>query len=169
MLKGSMVAIITPMQTDGTIDKKAIPPLIEWHIANKTNAIIVAGTTGESATLDADEHFELISLVVKQIAGRIPVIAGSGTNSTQTTIKLSEQAKRAGADACLIVTPYYNKPPQNGLYQHFKLIAETIDLPIILYNVPQRTACDILPDHTLSCAYQKYGLTIRAKDAYKRI
>ena len=146
MFKGSMVAIITPMHEDGSIDKKAMQELLEWHIAAKTSAIIAAGSTGESATLEADEHFDLVSLVVKQTAGRIPVIAGTGTNSTRTTIKLTEHAKRAGADACLIVTPYYDKPPQNGLYQHYKTVAETVDLPIILYNVPGRTACDILPE-----------------------
>lgn len=146
MFKGSMVALVTPMNEDGTIDKKALYDLIEWHIQSKTDAIIAAGTTGESSTLDADEQLELISLVVKQVAGRIPVIAGTGSNSTRTTIKLSENAKLAGADACLIVTPYYNKPTQNGLYQHYKTIAEKVNMPIILYNVPARTACDILPE-----------------------
>lgn len=146
MFKGSMVALITPMLEDGSIDKQALHDLVEWHIASKTTALIIAGTTGESATLDADEQFELLSLVIKQVAGRIPVIAGTGTNSTRTTIKLSQNAKRAGANACLIVTPYYNRPPQNGLYQHYKTIAEQVDIPIILYNVPGRTACDLLPE-----------------------
>ncbi len=146
MFNGSMVAIITPMHADGTIDKKALQALVEWHIENKTDAIIAAGTTGESATLDADEQLEVISLVVKQVAGRIPVIAGTGSNSTRTTIKLSESAKRAGVDALLIVTPYYNKPTQNGLYEHYKTIAEKVDMPIILYNVPGRTGCDLLPE-----------------------
>jgi len=146
MFKGSMVAIITPMHVDGTIDKKALYDLVEWHIQSKTEAIIAGGTTGESATLDMDEQFELASLVVKQVAGRIPVIAGTGSNSTRNTIKLTENAKRAGVDACLIVTPYYNKPTQKGLYQHYKTVAETVDLPIILYNVPGRTACDMLPE-----------------------
>ena len=146
MFKGSMVALITPMHDDGSIDKQALHDLVEWHIASKTTALIIAGTTGESATLDTDEQFELLSLVIKQVAGRIPVIAGTGTNSTRTTIKLSENAKRAGANACLIVTPYYNRPPQNGLYQHYKTIAEQVDMPIIIYNVPGRTACDILPE-----------------------
>jgi len=146
MFKGSMVAIITPMHDDGSIDKNALHDLVEWHIESKTDAIIVVGTTGESATLDTDEQFELISSVVKQAAGRLPIIAGTGTNSTRTTIKLTENAKRAGADACLIVTPYYNKPTQNGLYQHFKTVAESIDIPVILYNVPGRTGCDMLPD-----------------------
>lgn len=146
MFKGSSVAIITPMQDDGKIDKKAMQDLLEWHIESGTQAIIVAGTTGEFATLDFDEHSELLSLVVKQVAKRIPVIAGTGTNSTRTSIKYSESAKRAGADALLIVTPYYNKPTQNGLYEHYKMIAETVDLPIIMYNVPGRTACDMLPE-----------------------
>ena len=146
MFKGSMVSIITPMHQDGSIDKKSLSDLIEWHIESKTDAIIAAGTTGESATLDADEQLEVIEFVVKQVAGRIPVIAGTGSNSTRTTVKLTQNAKRAGADACLIVTPYYNKPTQAGLYQHYKTIAESVDIPIILYNVPGRTACDILPD-----------------------
>lgn len=145
MFKGSMVAIITPMNSDGSIDKKALQELVEWHIANKTDAIIASGTTGESATLDADEQLEVITTVIKQVAGRIPVIAGTGSNSTRTTIKLTENAKRAGADACLIVTPYYNKPTQNGLYEHYKAIAEAVDIPVILYNVPGRTGCDLLP------------------------
>lgn len=146
MFKGSMVAIITPMNEDGSIDKAALHDLVEWHIQSKTSAIIAAGTTGESATLDTDEHYEVVSLIVKQVAKRIPVIAGTGTNSTRSTIKLTENAKRAGADAALIVTPYYNKPTQNGLVQHYKTVAENVDLPIILYNVPGRTACDLLPE-----------------------
>jgi len=146
MFKGSMVAIITPMHNDGSIDKNALHDLVEWHIESKTDAIIVVGTTGESATLDPDEQFELVSFVTKQAAGRLPVIAGTGTNSTRSTIKLTENAKRAGADACLVVTPYYNKPTQHGLYQHYKTIAETTDIPIILYNVPGRTGCDMLPE-----------------------
>src|SRR3990167_1924797 len=146
MFKGSMVALITPMHDDGTLDKKALHHLVKWHIQSKTDAIIVIGTTGESATLEPYEQSECISLVVQQVAHRIPIIAGTGTNSTQTTLKRTEQAKAAGVDACLIVTPYYNKPTQNGLYQHYKKIAETVDIPIIIYNVPSRTACDILPE-----------------------
>lgn len=145
MFKGSMVAIITPMNSDGSLDKKALQDLVEWHIANKTDAIIAAGTTGESATLDADEQLEVIKTVIKQVAGRVPVIAGTGSNSTRTTIKLTENAKHAGANACLIVTPYYNKPTQNGLFEHYRAIAEAVDIPIILYNVPGRTGCDLLP------------------------
>lgn len=144
--KGSMVAIVTPMHEDGSIDYKALQTLVEWHIESKTDAIIAAGTTGESATLEPDEQFEVISFIVKQTAGRIPVIAGAGTNSTKTTLKLAQNAKKAGADACLLVTPYYNKPTQKGLYEHYKTIATNLDLPIILYNVPGRTSCDILPD-----------------------
>lgn len=144
--KGSMVAIVTPMHEDGSIDKKSLQELVEWHVQSNTNAIIAAGTTGESATLSPDEQSEIVSLTVKQVAGRIPVIAGAGTNSTRTTLTLAENAKRAHADACLIVTPYYNKPTQNGLFQHYKMVAEKISLPIILYNVPSRTACDILPE-----------------------
>lgn len=146
MFKGSMVALVTPMHENGTIDQNATHELVEWHLASKTEAIIVAGTTGESATLDPEEQFQLVSAIVKQVAKRIPVIAGAGTNATKTTLKLAENAKKAGADACLIVTPYYNKPTQKGLYQHYKMIAEKISIPIIIYNVPSRTSCDILPE-----------------------
>lgn len=146
MFKSSMVALVTPMLEDGSIDKKALAELVEWHLAEKTDAIVVTGTTGESATLEPEEQYELISLVVKQVAGRIPVIAGSGSNSTKHTTQLTEAAKRAGANASLIVTPYYNKPTQNGLYEHYKFVAEKTKQPIILYNVPGRTGCDLLPD-----------------------
>lgn len=144
--RGSLVALITPMHEDGSIDKQAFCDLIEWHIQSKTDGLIISGTTGESATLEAAEQFELISLAVKQAAKRIPIIAGTGTNATRTTLILSENAKRAGADACLIVTPYYNKPTQNGLFEHYKMIAENVDIPIVLYNVPTRTGCDMLPE-----------------------
>lgn len=146
MFKGSMAAIITPMHEDGSIDKQAFCDLIEWHIENKTDALVTTGTTGESVTLEPEELFEITTLAVKQAAGRIPVIAGTGSNSTNTVIKFSKMAQLAGANALLIVTPYYNKPTQNGLYEHYKTIAEAVDLPIILYNVPARTACDILPE-----------------------
>lgn len=146
MFQGSMAAIITPMNEDGSIDVKALQDLVEWHIKNKTSAIVATGTTGESVTLEPEELFKVNEIVVKQAAGRIPVIAGTGTNSTSTVIKLSKEAKRAGVNALLIVTPYYNKPTQNGLYMHYKTIAENTDLPIILYNVPSRTACDLLPE-----------------------
>lgn len=144
--KGSMVALVTPMHEDGSIDEKSLHDLLEWHIANKTEAIIAAGTTGESATLSPEEQRHLINLVVKQVKGRIPVIAGAGSPSTKTACALAKQAKEAKADACLIVTPYYNKPTQEGLYQHYKFIAEQTQFPIILYNVPGRTACDLLPE-----------------------
>lgn len=146
MFQGSMVAIVTPMRTDGTIDHKSLHDLVEWHIASKTDAIVVTGTTGESATLSAEEQFDIIEAVVKQVEKRVPVIAGTGSNVTQHAIELTLKAKEAGADACLIVTPYYNKPTQNGLYEHYKIIAEKCAIPIILYNVPGRTGCDLLPE-----------------------
>ncbi len=161
MFKGSMVALITPMHQDGSLDKKALHDLVEWHIQAKTAAIVAAGTTGESATLEPDEQYELVTLIVKQVAGRIPVIAGAGTNSTRTTLKLAENVKRAGADACLIVTPYYNKPTQAGLYQHYKYIADHIAMPIILYNVPGRTACDLLPETVQQLAKLPHIIAIK--------
>jgi 4-hydroxy-tetrahydrodipicolinate synthase len=145
MFYGSLVALVTPMQTDGTIDKEALKELIEWHIRSKTDGLVIAGTTGESATLSYDEQHDLIAFAVKTAAGRIPIIAGTGSNSTEATIKLSLNAEKAGAQACLIVTPYYNKPTQDGLYKHYKAVAERVHIPIILYNVPGRTGCDLLP------------------------
>jgi 4-hydroxy-tetrahydrodipicolinate synthase len=146
MFQGSIVAIVTPMQMDGSIDKKSLFDLIEWHIASKTDALVIAGTTGESATLTTPEQADLIASVVKQVNKRIPVIAGAGSSSTQHALELTINAKKAGADACLIVTPYYNKPTQNGLFEHYKFISEHAQQPIILYNVPGRTACDLLPE-----------------------
>ena len=146
MFHGSMVAIVTPMSIDGAVDTKAFSKLIEFQISNGTDAIVVVGTTGESPTLDHQEHCNVIRFVVEQVAGRIPVIAGTGANSTREAIDLTQCALEAGADACLLVTPYYNKPTQEGLYQHFKAVAEAIPLPQILYNVPARTACDLLPE-----------------------
>lgn len=146
MFQGSMVALVTPMQADGSLDQEAMKELIEWHLRSKTQGLIIAGTTGESATLDEDEQFAIVSLAVKQAAGRIPVIAGTGSNCTEKTIKLTQNAEKAGAKACLIVTPYYNKPTQNGMYLHYKAVAENSKLPIILYNVPGRTGCDLLPE-----------------------
>jgi 4-hydroxy-tetrahydrodipicolinate synthase len=146
MFQGSIVAIVTPMHIDGSIDKKTLCELVEWHIHAKTNALVVAGSTGEAATLTDAEQSDIIATVVKQVNKRIPVIAGSGSSSTQHTLELTKNAKNAGADACLIVTPYYNKPTQNGLFEHYKFIAEKIAQPIILYNVPGRTGCDILPE-----------------------
>lgn len=146
MLKGSIVALITPMQADGAIDQQSLQQLIEWHIDSKTDGLVVIGTTGESPTLTADEQDAIITAVVKQVAGRIPVIAGTGTNCTETTIKRSQRAQQLGADACLVVTPYYNKPPQKGLFEHYKKVANAISIPLILYNVPGRTGCDLLPE-----------------------
>lgn len=143
MFRGSMVALVTPMTDDGAIDEKALESLVEFHIENGTDAIVAVGTTGESATLDEEEHCYVIRHVVKVAAGRIPVIAGTGSNSTSEAIELTRCAKEAGADACLLVTPYYNKPTQEGLYLHHKAIAEAVDIPQILYNVPGRTAVDM--------------------------
>ncbi len=144
-LGGSIVAIVTPMQADGAVDYKCLEALVEWHITEGTDGIVAVGTTGESATLDVDEHMEVIRRVIAQARGRVPVIAGTGANSTREAIELTRAAAAAGADACLIVTPYYNKPPQEGLYQHYKAIAEAVAVPIILYNVPGRTGCDMQP------------------------
>lgn len=146
MFQGSMVALVTPMQPDGSIDESALADLVEFHVENGTDAIIAMGTTGESATLDEQEHCHVVKRVVEMAAGRIPVIAGTGSNSTREAIELTRCAKQAGADACLLVTPYYNKPTQEGLYLHFKAVAEAVDIPQILYNVPGRTAVDMLPE-----------------------
>lgn len=146
MIKGSLVALVTPMHADGSIDKKTLHDLVEWHLAENTEGFIIAGTTGEGSTLTEEEQVALIADVVTQVAGRVPVIAGTGTLSTDHTIHLTRNAQKAGADAALIVTPYYNKPTQNGLFEHYKKITETVSLPIVLYNVPGRTACDILPE-----------------------
>lgn len=141
-----MVALVTPMLTDESVDFVALEKLIEFHIKAKTCAIVAMGTTGESATLNYQEHCEVLNFVVKKSAGRISIIAGTGANSTSEAIELTKCAKNAGVDACLIVSPYYNKPTQEGLYLHHKKIAQDVDIPQILYNVPSRTACDLLPD-----------------------
>jgi 4-hydroxy-tetrahydrodipicolinate synthase len=146
MFSGSMVALVTPMQKDGSLDRDCLHQLIEFHINNGTDAIVAVGTTGESATLTVDEHCEVIKLVVDKVAGRIPVIAGTGANSTSEAIELTHRAKDLGVAAVLLVTPYYNRPTQEGLYLHYKAIAEAVDIPQILYNVPSRTACDLLPE-----------------------
>jgi 4-hydroxy-tetrahydrodipicolinate synthase len=152
MLKGSLVAIVTPMNADGTLDLPSLRALIDFHIEQGTDGIVIVGTTGESPTVDFDEHCLLIRTTVEQVAGRIPVIAGTGANCTREAIELTEQAKTLGADACLLVTPYYNKPMQEGLFQHFKAIAEAVDIPQILYNVPGRTGCDLSNDTMLRLA-----------------
>lgn len=146
MFQGSMVALVTPMQVDGSIDFQSLANLVEFHIENNTTAIVSMGTTGESATLNMEEHCEVMARTVELVGGRIPVIAGTGANSTWEAIELTRCAQQGGADACLLVTPYYNKPPQEGLFQFYKKIAETVDIPQILYNVPGRTAVDMLPE-----------------------
>jgi 4-hydroxy-tetrahydrodipicolinate synthase len=146
MISGSMVALVTPMDAQGRLDWDSLSKLVDFHLQEGTHAIVAVGTTGESATLDVNEHIEVIRRVVDQVAKRIPVIAGTGANSTREAVELTTNAKNAGADACLLVTPYYNKPTQEGLYQHFKHVAEAVAIPQILYNVPGRTACDMLAD-----------------------
>ncbi len=145
IFKGAGVAIVTPMKPDGGVNYEAFAKLIEFQIANKTDAIIVCGTTGEASTLTHEEHLDCIRFCVKQVDKRIPVIAGTGSNCTQTAVYLSQEAEKAGVDGLLLVTPYYNKATQNGLYEHFKMIAESVKIPIILYNVPGRTGCNIQP------------------------
>ncbi|MEW6591129.1 MAG: 4-hydroxy-tetrahydrodipicolinate synthase [Pseudomonadota bacterium] len=149
---GSLVAIVTPMRDDGALDLDALRRLVDWHIAEGTDGIVVVGTTGESPTVDFDEHCLLIRTTVEQAAGRVPVIAGTGANSTSEAIELTECARAAGAQAGLSVVPYYNKPTQEGLYQHYRKIAESVDLPLILYNVPGRTVADLANDTALRLA-----------------
>ncbi len=149
MITGSLVAIVTPMHEDGRLDMARFRELIDWHVAEGTDGIVVVGTTGESPTVDFDEHKELIRVAVDHAKGRIPVVAGTGGNSTAEAIELTESAKKAGATACLSVVPYYNKPTQEGLYRHFRKVAETVDLPMIVYNVPGRTVADLQNDTVL--------------------
>ena len=146
VLQGSLVALITPMLKNGDIDYVALERLIDWHIDMGTNGIVSVGTTGESATLDFEEHFNVISHTINYVKKRVPVIAGTGANSTKEAIYLTAKAKDAGADYALLVTPYYNKPNQNGLIKHYTELANEVDIPQILYNVPSRTACDLLPE-----------------------
>jgi len=148
MLKGSIVALVTPFSKDGEIEEEKFKELVDWHIKKSTDGILVCGTTGESATLSHSEHKLLIDLAASYINKRVPLIAGCGSNSTQEALSLAEHAKKAGADYALVITPYYNKPTQEGLYQHFKKIANTVDIPIIIYNVPSRTGSNILPETT---------------------
>jgi 4-hydroxy-tetrahydrodipicolinate synthase len=152
MIKGSIVAIVTPMHPDGSLDFPGLRKLIDWHIAEGTDGIVIVGTTGESPTVSVEEHCELIKVAVEHSAKRIPVIAGTGGNSTTEAIELTEYAKRAGADASLQVVPYYNRPTQEGMYRHFRKIAESVDLPAILYNVPGRTVADMSNDTMLRLA-----------------
>lgn len=145
MFKGSIVAIVTPFK-NGKVDENALGNLIEWHIAEGTDAIVPCGTTGESATLEYDEHYRVIEHTIEVVNGRVPVIAGTGANSTDETIKMTSKAKKLGADGALLVSPYYNKPTQEGIFLHYEKVAKTVDIPIILYNVPGRTAVNVLPE-----------------------
>lgn len=163
MLQGSLVAIVTPMLPDGQLDIPSLNALIDFHVAQGSDGIVIVGTTGESPTVDFEEHCLLIETAVKQVAGRIPVIAGTGANSTQEAVMLTKKAQALGADACLLVAPYYNKPSQEGLYQHFKAVADAVNIPQILYNVPGRTGCDISNDTVLRLA--QHPNIIGIKDA----
>jgi len=153
MLTGSLVAIVTPMRDDGSLDLEAFRRLVDWHVEEGTNGIVVVGTTGESPSVDFEEHCLLIKTAVEQVRGRVPVIAGTGANSTREAIELQAFAKQAGAHMTLSVVPYYNKPTQEGLYRHFKAIAEAVNIPMILYNVPGRTVCDMYNDTALRLAH----------------
>ncbi|MDF7676430.1 4-hydroxy-tetrahydrodipicolinate synthase [Neisseriaceae bacterium ESL0693] len=152
MLTGSLVAIVTPFDTDGRVDYEQLKQLIDWHIACGTDGIVAVGTTGESATLSVDEHLTVVETAVKHAAGRIKIIAGTGANNTHEAVHLAKEAEKAGADMMLSVVPYYNKPNQEGIYRHFKTIAESTELPLILYNVPGRTVADMQPDTVLRLA-----------------
>jgi len=160
MFKGSIVAIVTPFKNN-KLDEKALTDLIEWHISEGTNAIVPCGTTGESATLEYDEHYRVIELTVQVVNGRVPVIAGTGANSTSETVMMTEKAKEIGADGALLVVPYYNKPTQEGLYQHYKTVTESVDIPIVLYNVPGRTALNMLPQTVARLAELKNVVAIK--------
>ena len=163
MITGSIVAIVTPMHEDGSLDLNTFRKLLDWHVQEGTDAVVVVGTTGESPTVNVEEHCELIKVAVEHVAGRIPVIAGTGGNSTAEAIELTEFAKKAGADMSLSVVPYYNRPTQEGMYRHFKAIAEAVELPILLYNVPGRTVADMANDTILRLA-QVPGI-VGVKDA----
>lgn len=142
-LKGSLVALVTPMKSSGEVDDSALDALIDWHLESGTHGVVPVGTTGESATLNVREHLHVIEHTLRRVDGRVPVVAGTGANATAEAIDLTRDAKVVGADACLLVTPYYNKPTQEGLYRHYCAIAENVDIPMVLYNVPPRTACDM--------------------------
>jgi len=154
MFSGSLVAIVTPFR-NGKVDERAFGDLIEWQIANGTNGIVPCGTTGESATLTHDEHHRVIQLTVEVVKGRVPVIAGTGSNSTDEAISLTRHAKEAGADGALLITPYYNRPTQEGLYRHYKAVAEAVDMPLVLYNIPSRTGVNMLPATVARLAVMK--------------
>ena len=177
MIAGSMVALVTPMDSQGAVDWDSLGKLVDFHLQQGTNAIVAVGTTGESATLDVPEHIEVVRRVVQQVAGRMPVIAGTGGNSTRESVELTQAAKDVGADACLLVTPYYNKPTQEGLYLHFRHIAEAVAIPQILYNVPGRTVCDMLPEtverlariDNIICIKEATGDLQRAREVLDRV
>ena len=160
-IQGSIVAIVTPMFEDGSVDWKGLEKLVEWHIQQGTNSIVAVGTTGEASTLSMEEHTQVIKEVIRVANKRIPIIAGTGANSTREAIELTKAAKELGADAALLVTPYYNKPTQEGLYQHYKAIAEAVDIPQILYNVPGRTGVDMQNDTVIRLADVKNIIGIK--------
>ncbi|MDB4041922.1 4-hydroxy-tetrahydrodipicolinate synthase [Methylophilaceae bacterium] len=153
MFQGSIVALVTPMNKDGSLDIKSFNNLLDFHVQNKSDGVVVVGTSGEAPTIDFDEHISLINKAVKFIRGRIPVIAGTGANSTKEAIFLTQEAKNAGVDGSLLVTPYYNKPSQKGLYEHYKAINDAVDIPQVLYNVPARTSCDLENDTVIKLSY----------------
>ena len=162
--RGAFVAIVTPF-IDGKLDEQGLKDLIEFHIANGTHGIVPCGTTGESATMSHAEHHRVVELTIETVNGRVPVLAGSGSNSTSETIELTRHAKEAGADGALVITPYYNKPSQEGLFQHFKAVAEAVDIPIIMYNVPSRTSINMLPATVARCAEIKTVVGIKEATA----
>jgi 4-hydroxy-tetrahydrodipicolinate synthase len=164
MFRGSIVALVTPFKKDGSIDEERLRFLINWHIKNKTDAILVCGTTGESATLSHPEHKSVVSIAVEEAKGRIPIVAGAGSNSTQEALDLASHAKKVGANAILVITPYYNKPTQEGLYQHYKKISREVKIPLIIYNVPSRTGINILP-HTVARIYKDCKTVVGIKEA----
>jgi 4-hydroxy-tetrahydrodipicolinate synthase len=163
MLSGSMVALITPMRDDGAVDEKAFADLVEWQIAEGTEGLVPVGTTGESPTLTHEEHKRVVGICVEVARGRVPVVAGTGSNSTAEAIDFTRHAKRAGADACLVVSPYYNKPTQEGLFLHFTAIADAVDLPMVVYNIPPRSVVDIAPETMARLA--KHPNIVGVKDA----
>ena len=169
-LQGSFVALVTPMLENGSLDFDALEALVEWHIESETNGIVSVGTTGESATVSVPEHLEIIKKTIDFVDGRVPVIAGTGGNSTQEAVDLTQTAAELGADYALIVTPYYNKPNQEGLFQHFIKIADSVEIPQILYNVPSRTACDLRPDTVMRLASHQNIVGIKeALDSSERL
>lgn len=169
-LQGSLVALVTPMLEDGSLDFNALEALIEWHIESGTNGIVSVGTTGESATVSVSEHLKIINKTINFVNGRVPVIAGTGGNSTQEAIELTQTAAELGADYALLVTPYYNKPNQEGLFQHFIKIANSADIPQILYNVPSRTACDLMPETVMKLTNHQNIVGIKeALDSSERL